>query len=151
MSSNLKKQAFAFVHSYSTQKVKNINNQLSQLVEALNSETKSTAGDKHETGRAMLQLEREKLGNQLADAEKSISFLHRINLEASNSKVGLGSLVFTSNGNYFISVFAGKYQVNNRVIFCISNVSPIGQLLMGKSEDDRFEFNNKEYEIRNVY
>lgn len=151
MSSNLKRQAFAFVLSYSTQKVENINNQLAQIVEALNSETKSTAGDKHETGRAMLQLEREKLGNQLADAENNISYLKRINLEVSNSKVGLGSLVYTSNGNYFISVYAGKYEVDNKVVFCISNASPIGQLLMGKSEDDRFDFNNKEYKIHNVY
>lgn len=34
---------------------------------ALMSESKSSAGDKHETGRAMVQLDREKLGNQIAE------------------------------------------------------------------------------------
>ena len=34
----------------------------------LQSESKSSAGDKHETGRAMLQLEAEKLGKQLQES-----------------------------------------------------------------------------------
>jgi len=44
-----------------------IQNTISEIQESLTSETKSSAGDKHETGRAMLQLEREKAGNQLSE------------------------------------------------------------------------------------
>ncbi len=44
-------------------------NTILDLRESLDSETKSSAGDKHETGRAMLQLEREKAGSQLAEIE----------------------------------------------------------------------------------
>ena len=36
-----------------------------EILAALESESKSSAGDKHETGRAMVQLEREKLGEQI--------------------------------------------------------------------------------------
>jgi len=43
-----------------------------EIQHSLTSETKSSAGDKHETGRAMLQLEREKIGNQLAEIDKQI-------------------------------------------------------------------------------
>ena len=43
---------------------------LEEIQESLLSETKSSAGDKHETGRAMLQLEREKTGQQLSEIQK---------------------------------------------------------------------------------
>ena len=42
-----------------------------ELLEALASESKNSAGDKHETGRAMLQLEREKLGEQIKKTERN--------------------------------------------------------------------------------
>ncbi len=45
---------------------------------ALNSETKSSAGDKHETGRAMLQLEMEKAGQQLKEVQEMQLQLHKI-------------------------------------------------------------------------
>lgn len=39
--------------------------ELNDIKEALFQDSKSTAGDKHETSRAMAQLEQEKLGKQL--------------------------------------------------------------------------------------
>ena len=48
-----------------------IHNTMEQIRESLTTETKSSAGDKHETGRAMLRLEREKAGKQLAEVQKT--------------------------------------------------------------------------------
>ena len=54
-----------------------VEEQLSGIIAALkdaqegaNNETKSSAGDKHETGRAMAQLETEKLNTQLNEANQ---------------------------------------------------------------------------------
>lgn len=91
-----------------------VNKHIKDLQAALQSETKSTAGDKHETGRAMLQLEREKLGRQLQEIEKERGVLSKINTEINSNTVGLGSVVYTSQGNYFIAVSAGNLQVNQQ-------------------------------------
>lgn len=62
----LSNQCLEFVEN----RFQTIQNTINEIQESLLSETKSSAGDKHETGRAMLQLEREKSGNQLAEIQK---------------------------------------------------------------------------------
>ena len=53
-----------------TQSLEGLEIRKAEILLALESESKSSAGDKHETGRAMIQLEREKLGEQIKKAEK---------------------------------------------------------------------------------
>ena len=61
---------------------------INEIQESLTSETKSSAGNKHETGRAMLQLEREKAGNQLAEVQKTKAMLSKIDVEKSSDVIG---------------------------------------------------------------
>ncbi|MGB0882243.1 MAG: 3-oxoacyl-ACP synthase [Vicingaceae bacterium] len=117
---------------------------------AANNETKSSAGDKHETGRAMAQLETEKLTNQLNEALKLTELLHKINPKEKHQLIGLGSLVLTNNGNFFISASLGKTELNNETYFAISSISPIGKLLISKKEKDSFSFNGKNYTIKKI-
>ena len=62
---NIKQQLYKHCQEFVNQKLDTIQKTILSNKEALNSETKSSAGDKHETGRAMLQLEMEKAGQQL--------------------------------------------------------------------------------------
>ncbi len=124
-----------------------IQNQINQIQESLTSETKSSAGDKHETGRAMLQLEREKAGHQLAEIEKLKASLSRIDVTKFSEILGLGSIVLTSNANYFISISAGQMQVGVQSFFAISPDTPIGLLLMGKSIGDVVVFRDTKFTI----
>jgi transcription elongation GreA/GreB family factor len=117
---------------------------------AANNETKSSAGDKHETGRAMAQLETEKLTNQLGEALKLSELLHKINPKEKHQIIGLGSLVKTNNGNFFISASLGKVEHDNETYFAISNASPIGQLLVKKKEKEAYSINNRSYIINKV-
>ncbi len=48
----------------------NLQDSLNDALDSTANETKSTAGDKHETGRAMAQLEQEKIGSQIAEITK---------------------------------------------------------------------------------
>ncbi|MDX1270210.1 3-oxoacyl-ACP synthase [Bizionia paragorgiae] len=111
-----------------------------EIQHSLTSETKSSAGDKHETGRAMLQLEREKAGQQLAEIQKLQEHLSKIDVKATSETIRLGSVVYTSEVNYFIAVSAGRFEVNNAVFYAISPSTPIGQLLMSKTVGDCIEF-----------
>ena len=68
-SQEIKRQLYSQCVDFVEERLSNIQNQIRAIQESLTSETKSSAGDKHETGRAMLQLEREKAGQQLAEVE----------------------------------------------------------------------------------
>ena len=123
-------------------------NQKKELKQALNSESKSSAGDKHEIGRAMIHLEMEKLGNLITEAEQNFKKLQFIKNHNNNTEViGLGSAILTDKANYYISIAADIYKINSKMFYCISPKSPIGRLLLGKKLDDKIEFNNKVIKI----
>mgnify|MGYP001827556230 FL=1 len=84
-------QCFTFVEY----KLNTIQKAILELQESLTTETKSSAGDKHETGRAMLQLEREKIGQQLAETQKLKEILSKINVTKHSRVVALGSIIYT--------------------------------------------------------
>ena len=142
------------LHQKCCQIVKNqtkaIQDALTEVQDAANNETKSSAGDKHETGRAMAQLETEKLTKQLFEALKLEEILKQINPKSKHLLIGQGSLILTSNGNFYISVSLGKIEIDNVTYFIISSASPIGQLLLTKKEQDSFSFNDNTYDILSV-
>lgn len=150
MQSLSKEKVYAFCQKYVVSKVTSVQQEIEKLNEALRTETKSTAGDKHETGRAMIQLEREKLGKQLLEAEKMKLIFERIPKTTSTTSIGLGSLVQTDRATYFISISAGIYKGNGEQVFCISASSPIGKLLLGKTEGDTLLFKGQTSKIVNV-
>lgn len=116
----------------------------------LNSETKSSAGDKHEIGRAMLQLEMEKAGQQLASIQKMRDILAKIDSSKTSTVANLGAVIYTNNGNYFLSISAGQIEVDKTVFFAISLSSPIGNLLLGKKVGDIIFWNQKEIVIQTI-
>ncbi len=131
-------------------RLETIQHTISDIQESLTSETKSSAGDKHETGRAMLQLEREKSGNQLAEILKVKENLSKIDCTKSSGIIGLGSVVYTSGINYFIAVSTGVLNYDNTSFYAISPNTPIGQLLMGKTVRDEVVFRDQSFTIEEV-
>ncbi|WP_179318670.1 3-oxoacyl-ACP synthase [Winogradskyella helgolandensis] len=127
-----------------------VNSTISDIQNSLQSETKSSAGDKHETGRAMLQLEREKAGHQLAEIEKQKQILQKVNIESKHNKVALGSVVKTSLSNYFIAMSAGEIIIDNTSYFAISAATPIAQLLLSKTVGDEVMFRENKFTITEV-
>ena len=129
---------------------KTIQEIISSHQKSLSSETKSSAGDKHETGRAMLQLEMEKAGQQLASIQQMKEILAKIDISKKASLASLGALVETSLGNYFLSISSGQLIAENQKFFAISVSSPIGKLLLGKKVGDLLNFNGKEINIQKI-
>ena len=66
------------------------------------------------------------------------------------SVVRPGSLVITNQGNYFISIAAGKLTVDNQSWFAISPASPLGAILVGKKEGDVVKMLAKEIVVERV-
>ena len=115
-----------------------------------NEETKSSAGDKYETGRAMAQLEIENSTGQLAEAVKLKQALAQIDPEKETSVIQPGSVVFTNQGNYYIAISAGKLVVEGIGYIAISPGSPIGARLLKLSVGASFVFNNKVLRVERV-
>ncbi|TGV02213.1 3-oxoacyl-ACP synthase [Flavivirga rizhaonensis] len=127
-----------------------VQNTINEIQVSLTSETKSSAGDKHETGRAMLQLEREKAGNQLAEIQKIKEILFKIDVSKTLKIVALGSIVYTSQANYFIAISAGELTIDGVQFYAISPSTPIGQLLKGKTVGEKIVFKGQKFTINQV-
>ena len=117
--------------------------------ESSKEETKSSAGDKYETARAMIQQEIDKYSMQLLDAEKQKAILSGLPM-TEDSVIRNGSLVITNNGNFLISVSLGQLTIDNKNYFAISSASPIGAILLNKRKGDTFQFRGKDYSIEKV-
>jgi hypothetical protein len=127
-----------------------VNKTIAGIVDALDGESKSSAGDKHETGRAMLQIDRENAGKQLQELENLDRLLPKIDIKTTTDYARLGSLVYTNNGNFFISISLGVVIVGKTTYYCVALQAPIGAQLSGKKKGDCFTFNGKEYKVTSV-
>ena len=123
---------------------------LRDTIDSRNSDNKSSAGDKHETSRAKIQIEIDQLTKQLDLLNRQKLHLNSIDFSKNNEKATIGSLVKTNNGTYLISIGFGKVIIENEVFYAISSASPIGRLFNNKLNGDKFIFRTTNYEIVEV-
>lgn len=123
---------------------------LAQAREASNDDTKSSAGDKFETTREMMQQDISRNKSLLMDAQQNLQLLNSVKEVPAGDRVRNGSLVYTDQGAFYISISAGQLTIGKEVFFAVSAASPIGQLLMGKKTGDSFTFNGKTYLLKSI-
>ncbi|SDR72824.1 hypothetical protein SAMN04515667_0464 [Formosa sp. Hel1_31_208] len=150
MSNNLKPLLFEACQFFLDDRLIAVQKMITELQAALQSETKSSAGDKHETGRAMIQLEREKAGQQLAEIQKTNQSLRKIDIHTTSTNIVMGSVVITTKVNYFIAISAGELEIDSASYFAISAQTPIAQLLLGKTVGDKIQFRDQSFQILKV-
>ena len=132
------------------QRIQTAETALAQAREASNDDTKSSAGDKYETSREMMQQDIDRNKRLLIDAQDNLKVLEAIGHAAAADTISGGSLVHTSEGTFYISISAGQLQAEGATVFAISAASPIGKLMLGKKKGDEFAFNGKKYKINAV-
>lgn len=147
---NLKEELFKLCEAFVNKRLQTVNEIISSNQKALQSETKSSAGDKHETGRAMLQLEMEKSGQQLSGIRQMKEVLAKIDRSKNSEIAHLGSIIETNFANYFLSISAGKIIIRNKTYYAISVSSPIGNLLLGAKKDKEIIFKGKKIQIKKI-
>lgn len=123
--------------------------ELEELRTAVANDSKSTAGDKHETGRAMNQLEQERMLSQVQIVRTQISQILRLDTELKTEQIGSGSLIETNLGIFYISAGLGQLSFKDKTIFCIGPDAPISQFLKGKSVGT-YEWNGKSLVIKTI-
>ena len=116
---------------------------------ASSNDTKSSMGDKYETGREMLQQEINNLQVQLNEILKQKDFLKTV-LPKPNDKAEKGAIVKTEKGLFFISVSLGEVKVESEKIICISPESPLAKAMNGKLKGEVFSLNNMSQRIVDI-
>ncbi|HEV8511857.1 MAG TPA: 3-oxoacyl-ACP synthase [Cyclobacteriaceae bacterium] len=147
---SIKQQLYALCLKYIDERIKSAEQAIQFAQGSANEETKSSSGDKYETGRAMAQLEIEKINTQLNESKKIKLNLIQLENAAVNERVQPGSLVITSQGKFYISIPAGQFTIDKEIYFAISPSSPIAQQLLFSKVGDHFEFNKKEFVIQQI-
>ncbi len=113
-------------------------------------ETKSTAGDKHETALAMLQIEQANVEQKLQLLREQKAIIEGIHASSINQTISQGSLVKTNKGYFYISAALGKASVDKCNVIAISKLSPLGTKLVGLGINDTVVINENEYNIEEI-
>jgi len=147
----IKKVLYEKCLEYVEERISSIENALMASHEASVNDTKSSAGDKYETTREMMQQEISRNALQLMEAKKLRMALDKLNPDFSSDTIKPGSFVATSGGDFYISISAGQLKADGRSVYAISAHSPIGRLLLGRAAGQSIEMNGKIFEIMEVY
>ncbi|MFI5172094.1 MAG: hypothetical protein ACHQFW_06860 [Chitinophagales bacterium] len=125
--------------------------ELDEIAISISNETKSTAGDKYETSRAMLQIEQVQLNKQKLNILEQKTMINSIDTELILPAIGIGSLVKTNHGYLFLSIGLGKIMVDETPVVILSLLSPLGKLLGGLKVNDQFSFLETNYTIEALH
>ncbi|MDB5024268.1 MAG: 3-oxoacyl-ACP synthase [Mucilaginibacter sp.] len=147
---DLKKELLKLCVRYVQKRIDGAVQAINATQQAANEETKSSAGDKYETGRAMMQQETDRNQAQLNEANKLMVALNHIRTGTAFQTAETGSLVITNNGKFFIAIGAGTLMLNGENYFAVSPASPIGLKLKTQKIGDEFSLNGKIYRIENI-
>jgi hypothetical protein len=148
---NLKSEVYQLCLTLVNKRIETAETALAQAQEASNDDTKSSAGDKFETTREMMQQDIFRNKSLLADAKQNLQLLENLNNVPVLDTVRNGALVYTNHGIFYISISAGQLVSHGQTVFAISAASPVGQLFIGKKVQDDFTFNNKQFVIEKIY
>jgi transcription elongation GreA/GreB family factor len=146
----LKNKLIQHIHGLLADKLKSIEQSLAEMRESRDADTKSSAGDKHETSRALAQTELDKLEVQLNKTLLMQKEFTQLSASKKSNTIGQGSLVFTNHENYLISIPLGKVVVDNLIYYVISAASPMGKFLLGKTVGEKINFQGREIHIQSI-
>jgi hypothetical protein len=132
------------------EKISVIRQKLDELQESLKGETKSTAGDKHETARAFVHIEQENTGRQLAVLLQQKAELQSFSAVHTGATVVPGTLLKTDRGWLYLSASIGKTIVVGETVFALSPQSPLGKKLIGCNVGDAVDMNGIKYTVTDI-
>jgi transcription elongation GreA/GreB family factor len=148
--SDLKKELHQLCINYVRKSMEAAQDAINDAQKASTDDTKSSAGDKYETSREMMQQQTDRNMAQLNEANKLLVALNRISTVGTSEKAEPGSVILTSNGNFYLAISAGSLLLNGKNYFAVSPASPVGNMLNGKKAGDGFTLNGKTYQIESV-
>jgi len=126
-----------------------LSNEIAKVEESAANETKSSMGDKYETGREMMMQEKVKLNERLQLLKNHKVALNAVD-DTTHEVVKLGSLVSTNQATFFIVSAIGNVTVNGTPVFVISQAAPLAREMMGKREGEEVRFNGRAQQVLSI-
>jgi hypothetical protein len=123
---------------------------LATLRESVTADTKSSMGDKYETGREMANQEMQKLQSNMHETKQSLLQLNTIDVAKTCLQASQGALVVTDKLVFYMAAPLGKVNVDGQAVMVISFQSPVGKVMLGKVAGETFALNGVEYRIDSV-
>lgn len=146
----LKQQLYKQCLDYVQQRMDAAQQGIESAQQASQDDTKSSAGDKYETGREMARQETDRNMAQLNEANKLKVALSHINPALKNDSAETGSLIITNAAKFYVAISAGAILVDGETYMAISPASPIGVKMKGLKAGNEFNLNGKVYKIESI-
>jgi hypothetical protein len=148
--SELKAKILDYLKALQSERISELNRYQKDLSDSLQSESKSTAGDKHDTSRAMIHLEQEKLQHQSHELNHQFQRLNEISALNKLEKVEFGALVASESNLFLLGASLGKQIYEGRILYCIGMEAPISQSILNKRVGDELFFNGSVSKIEDI-
>lgn len=145
-----KTSLLAACKEYVGQRIDNARQAIASASDAASDDTKSSAGDKFETTREMMQQELTRHQQLLTDAKRMEQVLANLDARVDDGPARLGSLVITNHRIFFIAISIGQLHIGGISYWVISPASPLGQRLIGVKTGEQIAFNDSIYQITKV-
>jgi len=146
----MKQQIIQHYNHYLNDRINSLREMIVDLTEDSLNDAKGSAGDKHETGLAMMHLEQEKLNRKLQEVVDIQSKFLKIDYSIVSNQVILGSLVSANDTYFLISVSLPKIEIEGKNIFSVSPEAPLAQKMLGANLGDVINVNQIDYLIRSI-
>lgn len=124
--------------------------EINSLEKEMGEETKSSAGDKFETAREMMNQSITRMQDSLQQQKKQLQQLQALKRIHSTDKVGMGSFVSCEKAYFLFGIAFGKVNSSKGNIFALSLSSPLGKLFLNKGVGDRVKMNQTNYTIKSI-
>jgi hypothetical protein len=140
-----------FCHALIEQRIHAAKTAMANAQQSANSEEKSSAGDKYETGRAMGHLEKDMYSRQLAENIRELASLDAVNSNIIYDTATTGAFIQCAGVSFFIAAGLGKQLVDGETILFLSPHAPLAKMIVFKKAGDSFLFKGTDMHIIDVY
>ena len=127
-----------------------LQSELLSISEEISQETKSSAGDKYETSREMMQQSRDRVSSRIHHLQLQNSTLLAMKNAEKSTEIGFGSLVESDKGHFLFGVALGKIQFMENSIMVLSLNSPLGKVFVHHKVGDELQFRTTNYLIKSI-
>lgn len=150
MSSLDRSQLLASIHSHLSERIEAMYTDLRDLQDATSSNYKSTAGDKHDTEREMVRMEMDNLAKRIENEQRMLHQVEQCAGKNPTEKVATGSFVQTKDHLLFIGSAFGLLHLEKQAVMGISELSPVGNALLGKKHGETVDIHSRSYRILRI-
>ena len=107
--------------------------------------------DRYDSFRDQLTGRRDMFSMQYSKAYSELSVMGKINPKSINKIAEFGAVIITDACRFFISISAGKIEIDGHTYYAISPMVPLFKVMEGKKKGETFEFNGKKQVIKDLF